>query len=140
MKIHLEQIKTTEKCHGKKIKFHKFRIRENMWWTRYRPLAQPFMKTPWHGAQTTLYCLLDNKIGNFDIFIFVFCPWHLIRSFWSWRLKFQYLTIRVFYILPYFFFLNCVLMCMVSIQERFVIKICHLDTFYFLLYISIPYF
>jgi hypothetical protein len=27
------------------------------------PIAKPFMKTAWHGAQTALYCLLDDSIG-----------------------------------------------------------------------------
>ena len=37
MKIHLGQIKTLTKFYGgKKISFRSFRIRENMWWTRYR--------------------------------------------------------------------------------------------------------
>ena len=37
MKIHLEQITGNDKFHGrKKIRFRRLRIRENMWWTRYR--------------------------------------------------------------------------------------------------------
>ena len=36
MKIHLELIKGNDKLRGEKIRFRRFRIRENMWWTRYR--------------------------------------------------------------------------------------------------------
>ena len=36
MKIHLKKIKTNDKFHGKKFRFRRFRIRENMRWTRYR--------------------------------------------------------------------------------------------------------
>ena len=31
-------------------------------WTM--PLAQPFMKTPWYGAQTTLFCILEDALGE----------------------------------------------------------------------------
>ena len=39
MKIHVEQIKANDKFNGKKIRFHRFRIHENMVWTRYRKFA-----------------------------------------------------------------------------------------------------
>ena len=34
--MHLEQIKAKDKYHEEKIRFCKFRIRENMWWTHFR--------------------------------------------------------------------------------------------------------
>ena len=37
MKIHLAQIKTNDIFRGKN-QIRRFRIRENMWWTRYRKL------------------------------------------------------------------------------------------------------
>ena len=37
MKIHVAQIKTNYKFRGKN-QIRRFRIRENMWWTRYRKL------------------------------------------------------------------------------------------------------
>ena len=30
-----------------------------------KPLTEPFMKTPWHGAQTILYCLLEDSLGTY---------------------------------------------------------------------------
>ncbi len=29
-----------------------------------RPVMNFMIKTPWHGAQTTLYCVLDDSIEN----------------------------------------------------------------------------
>ena len=36
MKVHLKRSKLTSNYIEKKIRFRKFRIRDNMWWTRYR--------------------------------------------------------------------------------------------------------
>ena len=34
--VHVEQVKTNNKFYGKKFRFRRFRIGENMWWTSYR--------------------------------------------------------------------------------------------------------
>ena len=33
------------------------------------PLTEPFMKTPWHGAQTILYCLLEDSLGMLYLYV-----------------------------------------------------------------------
>ena len=38
-------IKTNSKFHGKRIRFRIFRIRENMWWTRYRAQRAHLVQT-----------------------------------------------------------------------------------------------
>ena len=35
-KLYLERLKKTRKISCEKFSFRRFRIRENMWWTRYR--------------------------------------------------------------------------------------------------------
>ena len=60
MKIHLEQVKTNDKFYGKKFRFCGFRIRENMWWTRYRPTAvtiHQFVSILFHGI-----CHMEHKV------------------------------------------------------------------------------
>lgn len=38
---------------------------QEKWYVRcFWPLVSQFIKTSWHGAQTTLYCTLDDEIGN----------------------------------------------------------------------------
>ena len=33
-------------------------------WPMILPINEFFFKTPWHGAQTPLYCILDESLGN----------------------------------------------------------------------------
>ena len=34
------------------------------------PLTEPYMKAPWHGAQTILYCLLEDSLGSTKICLY----------------------------------------------------------------------
>ena len=68
-------------------------LSNNLFPTFLRPMILPinefFFKTPWHGAQTPLYCILDESLGNdllkstvfpikilviFSILIFIYFP------------------------------------------------------------------
>ncbi len=39
----------------------------------FKPLIYFMIKTPWHGAQTTLYCALDDKIEKESGFYYSDC-------------------------------------------------------------------
>ena len=47
------------------------------------PLAKFFLKTPFHGAQTTLFCTLDDSIANDSGRYYTDCNYGKFKSKWA---------------------------------------------------------